>query len=158
MFIIDSAEFDMFEAEDAFTAMAMLERIDYGAFETPVSTGSYWVVLSNKENLKNTLVADLFVALHDSSTNVAEGTTPGALSLSVFPNPFNAACEIKIANRKCERIEIFDINGRAIANLMPAKIVGAQSIFKWKPSVTLPTGTYFAKTDFGATRKLLLIR
>ncbi len=162
LFTLDDAEFANFASGGAFSALGMIERTDYGGLEVPVEASSYWLVVSNKENVANTLVGDLVVALHDSSTNIDETALPSAFEISVHPNPFNSAVTITIdapVGAYCNtplQIEIFDLNGRRVAELprlaslgTPSQAKGNSPLFKegWpKAGVFLSGDTGIAPT------------
>ena len=176
LFALDDAEFARFAAGSSFAALGMVERTDFGGIEVPVDAESYWLVLANINNLSHTLVGDLVVALHDSSTAVPEADLPKALSLSVFPNPFNSTITIVFdygsESRSGEQvgcgpaaggvgasdarsgqvgIEIFDISGRLVADLPvttcdESQVVPTPRI--WQPDESVGSGVYFVRARF----------
>jgi len=130
MFALSDSQFAMFEAGSSFAALAMVECCDFGGMETAVGNTPHWLVISNIENIRNTLVGTLHVALHDSSTGRKEIEIPDEIGLSVYPNPFNSAVRISFdygsesakpsstSTPDACRVEVFDINGRRVDKLM----------------------------------------
>ncbi|MCK5833843.1 T9SS type A sorting domain-containing protein [bacterium] len=170
LFALDDTEFANFTSGGAFSALAMVERTDYGGIEVPVEAGGYWLVVSNKENVANILVGDLIVALHDSSTSIDETDLPTDFTLSAYPNPFNSSVRIFVnapaiwnslesGNPERAVVEIFDIAGRRIAVLSsearslsqnkgdfsPTSLNEIENVFTWQPSETVGSGIYFVR-------------
>ncbi len=75
--------------------------------------------------------------------NVAERGLPKETGLSIFPNPFNAACKITAPGE----VEIYDINGRLVKTLDP----GTSDRVQWhgadERGQSLPAGVYLVRTD-----------
>ncbi len=188
LFALDDEEFARFEAGSSFAVLTMDEACDTGAFEIPVEDVNYWVVVSNKENLKNTLVGGLAVMLHDSSTSVDEVVLPKNLSIRTYPNPFNSAVCIAIdapEGAYCNtppRMEIFDVAGRMIQPLTepvevrggahgnpssPLRlrqvqgIVSSGNVFVWRPDDNIGSGVYLVRAVFGedaVSKRLVYIK
>jgi len=161
LFALDDAEFARFEAGSSFAALGMIECTDFGGIEVPVDAESYWLVVSNKGNVMNTLVGDIVVALHDSSTGIVEMETPEVYSLSVFPNPFNSAIQISFSAGVGATdgrfgqvgVEIYDISGHLVADL-PVTTGGEPQVVPspavtWHPAQSIGSGVYFVRAYIG---------
>ena len=73
------------------------------------------------------------------TTGIDEYTTssrPSTPTLSAYPNPFNSACRISAPENAV--IEIFDINGRCVA-----EFDGGDQI--WKPEASVGSGIYLVR-------------
>ena len=71
---------------------------------------------------------------------IGETSLPDELSVSVSPNPFNSSC--RISAPKNAIVEIFDINGRCIA-----EFGGGDQI--WKPEASVGSGIYLVRAKIG---------
>jgi len=90
--------------------------------------------------------------------DVEETSLPEMSSLSIFPNPFNAS--VAISAPGAERIEIFDLNGRRIADAEPVEagaggfITGssphlqARGTIVWRPDESITSGVYFIRARY----------
>ncbi len=96
LFALTEDQFPIFESGGDFAALIMHERCDFASFEIPVENSGYWIVLSNRENVKNTLVGELAVMLHRTSSGIPSTEMPVNISLGAYPNPFNSAVKIVI--------------------------------------------------------------
>jgi len=74
-------------------------------------------------------------------TGIEEGNIPmpNRLSLSVYPNPFNSAVSISAPGNAI--VEIFNINGRCIA-----EFDGGDQV--WKPEASVGSGIYLVRARF----------
>jgi len=78
---------------------------------------------------------------------VAEQNLPTTSDIRIYPNPFNATCNISWSGR----IEIFDISGRLIDEL--------NAPCTWKPDEKTASGVYLIKVKGGEEcKKLVLLR
>jgi len=160
MAAITDSQFALFEAGSTLKVLAIADQCDYGAIETPIGDTPHWLVISNKGNIRNTLVGNLAVMIHDSSTGIVVVDRPDEISLSLYPNPFNGAVTISLnvipGLTRNPEIEIFDINGRIVAEI-PAN--GSESAkpsstntsgaYRWQPAPALPSGVYLIRARFG---------
>ena len=160
MFALTADQYHLFEAGSSFAAIGACERISSGGLEVPVDfVDDYYIVVSNAENVKNCLVGNLYVGLHDSSTSVAENNIPKKLEITSYPNPFNSA--VKITAPVSAEIEIFDVNGRIVDNLTVRE---GSRVFKpnanvknensptnivWQPSENISSGVYLVRLSIG---------
>jgi len=108
-------------------------------------------------------------AISDPSPQTA---LPHTFAISAYPNPFNSAVTIAIDNPvgagfMSARVEIYDVNGRKIADAEPVEAgagrltkdtsTGSVSVFAplhkggqggsyiWRPDESLPSGVYFVR-------------
>lgn len=88
---------------------------------------------------------------------------PGKYSLEQnYPNPFNPQTKIKFALPKDEfvKISVFDISGRAVANLVNEKLTAGNYEADFNGS-NFASGTYFYKIEAGnfvETKKMILVK
>ncbi|HDR91193.1 MAG TPA: T9SS type A sorting domain-containing protein, partial [candidate division Zixibacteria bacterium] len=81
---------------------------------------------------------------------------PSELSISVYPNPFNAVCRIS-TGKGVESIEIFNISGQLVDRLEP----DPAGIISWNPSINVPGGVYLIQVqnpDRSVSTKAVLLR
>jgi len=84
------------------------------------------------------------------TTGIGETELPEITRLSVLPNPFNSACRI---TAQCgAEIEIFDINGRMVAEILAtgsesAKLSSttASGVCRWQPDKSITSGVYLIR-------------
>jgi len=110
-----------------------------------------------------TIVAMPFDTFTPLSVDEPKQNIPEQLEISTNPNPFNSSCEITApANSE---IEIFDINGRCIADLLPSTSPSTGhsrsgsispsltkegfGVVSWSPSPGTPSGIYLVRASFG---------
>ncbi len=111
--------------------------------------------------------------IHESSPR------PKNIEIITYPNPFNSTVTISLVCHSCESgnpgdmvaVEIFDINGRNIANLP----VGANLVFAqpqgdhkdrpyetvWTPDESISSGVYLIRVGFGSksvTKKVMYLK
>ena len=84
-----------------------------------------------------------------------------------YPNPFNPQTTITfdIVNARRVSIDIFDVNGRLVKNLLNERRSGGRHSVQWNGTnnsgSTVPSGIYFYRInagEFNATRKMILLR
>ncbi len=99
---------------------------------------------------------------YTTSLEAIQEKTPNAISISsVYPNPFNAACNIDIT-AACEgdvTIDIMDVNGRSIRRMTSHLIPGSNSITI--NGSEMPSGVYTVVVGGGkynSTQKLVLMK
>jgi len=99
----------------------------------------------------------------DSVTSgITEGERPSNISLSAYPNPFNSA--VSISAPEGAEVEVFDLNGRRVAQLpdggtvgvglKPARAGGSEtlpygSVYLWTPDKSLGSGVYLVRARVG---------
>jgi len=102
---------------------------------------------------------------------------PEAFAISAYPNPFNGNCRFMIDDlgMGVEAIEIFDINGRMVAEIIPpsppftrGEQEGKSPLSKgdlgglvWQPDESLGSGVYLVRARFGeetATRRVVYLK
>ncbi len=148
---LSDSQFAYFSDDTAFQALALLDECDYGSIEAPVGNSPHWLVIANYNNVANTLVGELAVMLHDSSTSVDESEKPEAIALNIYPNPFNSALSIDITGFGDDiRLEIFDISGRLVDIIQPDPQLDR---IVWRPSETTATGVYWVRACSGDMQK-----
>ena len=112
----------------------------------------------------------IFAALEDGTVlGLETGSLSNGLTLNPifelnqsYPNPFNPSTTISFQIKEFSDISInvYDINGRVVANLFDGfKSVGEYSI-NWNAG-NIPSGTYFVNMNtnsFSSTQKLMLIK
>ena len=157
----------------------------------------YWVAASREAELfapgdGSALAKSAFSATFGSPppppslTDIAETKPPAKpdrLTISAWPNPFNSAVTITLDapvgahGRAPLQIEIFDLNGRRVAQLPDGGTVGAGFTpalndvadnnerdgarpspttreFTWSPDETIGSGVYLVRARFGDSRSL----
>jgi hypothetical protein len=100
------------------------------------------------------------------SVLVSNDILPTEFSLSAYPNPFNSAVKIRIQGIKDSgvQVEIFDINGRIVAEI-PANgsesakplSTNASGACRWQPDESVGSGVYLVRARFdpdGPTARL----
>jgi len=107
-----------------------------------------------------------------TSSSIKEYSTPTIYLLTAYPNPFNSAVRIAVANRRglinqTPTVEIFDVNGRCISVIArpeaaaissnkgdcfvgqsPSRNDG-QSQFTWQPTPFIGSGVYLVRARAG---------
>ena len=78
---------------------------------------------------------------------------PQMIEINVSPNPFNAACEIRVTSYELRvtNVEIFGLNGKSVWWL-GAPITDNRSPiteFIWRPIKSIPSGVYFIRATTG---------
>ena len=84
---------------------------------------------------------------------VLEAGKPLTFDLSTRPNPFNASVEIHAP--LAERLEIFDIKGRLVTEILihgsesaePLSTIASRIV--WQPSESIPSGVYLVRARVG---------
>ncbi|MBN1755586.1 T9SS type A sorting domain-containing protein [bacterium] len=107
-----------------------------------------------KGNIPN---SDTFVVCY-TPVGIFEGnkSNPKEMEISIYPNPFNASCNIAVPMGSIARI--YDINGRVVKEVFPGTKLSAndkalfnhpinQNEFAWKPGPDLHSGVYFLQVN-----------
>jgi predicted outer membrane repeat protein len=79
-----------------------------------------------------------------------------------YPNPFNPTTNIsfEISNSADVRLDIYDILGRHVANLVNERLPAGEYKYSWKPE-NLPSGIYYYQLqagDFQEVKKMILLK
>lgn len=103
--------------------------------------------------------------------NEATSDTPGVFALGApYPNPFRPSAEpahftFRLSTAGPVRITVYDVTGRAVANLMDEHLAPGPYEIMWQgigdDGRALPTGTYLVRMDAGSfrqTRRVTLVR
>jgi len=92
---------------------------------------------------------------------------PEDFAINASPNPFNASCKLSLEIDKPGdvRVDVFDINGRLIANLADKSVSAGNYSVTWNgmtsANLELPSGVYFAVMSSGDRQvgtKLVLLK
>ena len=103
------------------------------------------------------------VRFNDTTWNVSEPPKPRTLSLTCYPNPFNAEVRIRLRMPDASdvKINIYDISGKLIDHIYKTKLtVGWHELF-WRPNVSVPSGVYLLRVSAGSeavVRRVVLVR
>jgi len=106
-------------------------------------------------------------------TGIKENQKPTRFTLSAWPNPFNSA--VTISAPSGAEVEIFDVNGRRVAQLPANNSVGvaymrpaggmyaapANDEFIWTPNKSLGSGVYLVRARFDeqtATKRVVYLK
>ncbi len=103
------------------------------------------------------------VMFNDSTWNVNEPPKPQTLSLTCYPNPFNAEVRIKLRMPDvCDaKIDIYDISGKLINCIHKSKLTAGWHELVWRPNVSVPSGVYLLRVSAGSeavVRRMVLVR
>jgi len=101
---------------------------------------------------------DVYLIKTDSLGYTAIGESPSArpedIAISAYPNPFNSAVNIRfsVLGSRFSDIEIFDINGRMVAEIPAtgsesAKLSSttASGVCRWQPDKSITSGVYLIR-------------
>ena len=94
------------------------------------------------------------------TSGIGEADRPGEIAFGVYPNPFNSA--ISITAPEGSMIEIYDVNGRMVAEMHANNSVGSRPAFTtgdagvaptaheyiWSPDKSLTSGVYLVRARF----------
>ena len=114
----------------------------------------------------NSALPSRFIFTYSSSLNICDSyiapEKPMQIALSAYPNPFNSAVRIEVESGewRVESLEIFDIVGRRVGELIPpgppftrgeeeksALSKGDLGGFLWQPDESLPSGVYLVRAQ-----------
>ena len=111
----------------------------------PTFTGEYIIAGYSYYNPQN---PDAYVILTDSehtSIDETQAPKPEALTLSVYPNPFNSS--VVISAPEGAKIKIYDLIGRLIHEIPEAIYDPSTTI--WQPDKAIGSGVYFVRAEAG---------
>lgn len=128
---------------------------DWNVVAYHISTGMYYMITTNSGDQINPDIdhsASYIVWQDDRSGNwdiwghdfVSLGVIedrPERVSLSVYPNPFNGACQIDAP--EVAEVTIHDLSGRPIA-ILPIGVT------TWRPAENTPSGVYLIRASNGS--------
>ncbi len=103
------------------------------------------------------------VRFNDTTWNVSEPPKPQTLSLTCYPNPFNAEVRIKLRMPDAGdiKIDIYDISGKFIDHIYKSKLTAGWHELVWCPRISVPSGVYLLKVSAGGevvVRRVVLVR
>jgi len=95
-------------------------------------------------------------------TGIDDDILPSAISLSNYPNPFNASTNIKftLPNSSNVKIDIYDMLGRRVSTIVNEHLFAGYHSVIWNPE-DLSSGIYFYKIETGEielSQKMMLLR
>jgi len=84
------------------------------------------------------------------AVRIAQSTNPIA-TVSAFPNPFTTEVEFNftLASATHVQLEIFDVAGNKIDEIISSQLPAGKNSRKWKPEAALPKGTYLWRMQLG---------
>jgi hypothetical protein len=82
---------------------------------------------------------------------VAAGRSGGAVSVRAFPNPMvdEARFSISLAHPGPTRLDVYDVNGRLVANVLEREMSPGDYSVSWTPETDLAPGAYFYRLKNG---------
>ena len=103
------------------------------------------------------------VRFNDSTWNVYQPPKPRTLSLTCYPNPFNAEVRIRLRMPDAGdiKINIYDISGKLIDCIQKSKLTAGWHELVWRPGVSVPSGVYLLRVSAGGeavVRRVVLVR
>jgi len=95
---------------------------------------------------------DIGVLNYKTSLGISDGiATPKDFMISAYPNPFNSA--VSISAPEVAEIEVFDINGRPVAEFPGA--------CQWQPTASVGSGVYLVRATIGdesVTKRIVYLK
>jgi len=129
------------------------------------SAKGYWVCIDSISDTIGTLPDSLPLcfSFNGATTAVYEPPKPRTLSLTCYPNPFNAEVRIKLRmpNAGDAKIDIYDISGKLIDHIRKSKLTAGWHELVWRPEVSVPSGVYLLRVSVGGeavVRRVVLVR
>jgi len=101
----------------------------------------------------------VLVGIDDNRYAVA----PECITLSTFPNPFNASISIKfkVSRNTFPVIRILNVSGQEVHNEVLGSVVSGEGVYNWSPQNYLPSGVYviqIVSEGAIANQKVLLLK
>ena len=137
-------------------------------FSPPIpwdSTKGYWICIQNITDTIGTPPDSLPLCFgfNGATTAVYEPPKPRTLSLTCYPNPFNAETRIKLRMPDAGdvKIDIYDISGKLIDHIYKTKLTAGWHELFWRPNVSVPSGVYLLRVSAGSeavVRRVVLVR
>jgi photosystem II stability/assembly factor-like uncharacterized protein len=123
--------------------MQFLKSIDAVDSNHVWTAGKFGAMLCNGKNISNIFQP------YDSPIN----TKGSNIEFSIFPNPFNANTTIRFTLNEPKKIiiEVYDISGRKIENIIIDNLLPGIHTYNWAPS-NLSSGIYFMSLLIGENR------
>ena len=125
----------------------------------PVTPGAYDTTYDG--------VGDVYVARFGTYVGITEASNDPAIATlilgPVYPNPSRGQLtyNIHITHNTHVKVEISDITGRCVSELMDRRLAAGNHEFSWQPADGVASGTYFIQLRAGdrtETRKVLFIK
>jgi len=129
------------------------------------STRGYWICIQNITDTIGTPPDSLPLcfSFNGATTSVYEPPKPRTLSLTCYPNPFNA--EVRVRLRMPDvgdvKIDIYDISGKLIDHIHKSKLTAGWHELIWRPRISVPSGVYLLKVSAGGeavVRRVVMVR
>ncbi len=154
------------------------DHSEYGANILATDDGGY-IIAGHSVNLDSDNADPLVIRIDSLGNHVPSGISenppfakPAAFEISAYPNPFNSA--VTIAAPASAEIEIFDVNGRMVAELIPPSppltrgeeeksplSKGDLRGFIWRPDASLGSGVYLVRVwagDESITKRIVYLK
>jgi len=129
------------------------------------STKGYWVCIQNITDTIGTPPDSLPLCFgfNGATSAVYEPPKLRTLSLTCYPNPFNAEMRIKLRMPDAGdvKIDIYDISGKLIDHIHKSKLTAGWHELVWRPRIGVPSGVYLLKVSVGGeavVRRVVLVR
>ncbi len=171
--LIEGSTWAMFSQESPAPVVSPLRMVyrKYNNYRTVVSSAYIGSMIDSNppSNRMHVLAAILNFLLNEDFTLIQEkiAKLPEKMDLTSAPNPFNASCKLTldIVEPGKVALDIYDINGRHIANLADEYVAGGRYSVVWDGRSSemneLPSGVYFAVLNTGGKQvksRLVLIK
>jgi len=129
------------------------------------STRGYWICIQNITDTIGTPPDSLPLCFgfNGATTAVYEPPKPQTLSLTCYPNPFNAEVRIRLCMPDAGdvKIDIYDISGKLIDCIHKSKLTAGWHELVWRPRISVPSGVYLLRISAGGeavVRRVVLVR
>lgn len=150
--------------------MTLDQGTQAGTIAVPGLTGTADQVILVVAGISSTGATGYLFGATESQGIEDGGSTPGNLSLTAEPNPFNGSVNLRLAWSgvpEDERpvVELFDLSGRLIRRFDDGRFSEGEGLAVWDGRMLdgspAPPGIYFARSSHGTnsvTRSILLLR
>jgi len=129
------------------------------------STKGYWICIQNITDTIGTPPDSLPLCFgfNGATSAVNQPPKPQTLSLTCYPNPFNAEVRIKLRMPDAgdAKIDIYDISGKLIDHIHKSKLTAGWHELVWCPRISVPSGVYLLRVSVGGevvVRRVMLVR